>query len=353
MTAPKKLTINDIAVAAGVSKATVSRYLNGHRDQMSAKTWERIKSVIDVSNYEPSDIASNLKKKKTNLIGISIADITSPFSVALIVGISKYLDRHGYTLLISDSGDSPEKEQTNIKSLLSKGVAGLLVNPTTYDNNFLIETACKGIPVVLCDRKVRNYNLDVVTSDHEAGMRMVIGHLKEKGYTRPILFSENWEQNSTRMRRKDSFIRFVEEIYGYCPKENEDIFRIDHNKGNNTLFQLKCMQKNLLYTDIPAIIGVNSITTARVYQAISELGLSIPNEIGLCGPEDWDWSNELNWPYMIRPHVTTLKVHSTEIGYQAAQRLLEKINEPNMLPKEISIPCKMQERESTALYLSK
>ena len=85
MASQKRLTIDDIAAAAGVSKATVSRYLNGHRELMSEKTWERIKTVIEVSDYKPNDIASNLKKRTTNLIGVSIADITSPFSVALIM----------------------------------------------------------------------------------------------------------------------------------------------------------------------------------------------------------------------------------------------------------------------------
>ena len=349
MASQKRLTIDDIAAAAGVSKATVSRYLNGHRELMSEKTWERIKTVIEVSDYKPNDIASNLKKRTTNLIGVSIADITSPFSVALIMGISKCLDEHGYTLLISNSGDSPEKEQNNINSLISKGVSGLLINTSAYDNDFLIEKSCKGVPIVLCDRKVRNYSLDVVTSDHETGMRTLIEHLREKGYTRPILFTQYWEQNSTRMRRRESFIGAVEEIYGYTPKPQEDIFLIDHSEGISTVSQLKRMQKSLRTGDVPAVIGTNSITTARVYHGISEMGLSMPDEIGLCGPEDWDWSNELNWPFMIRPHVTTLKVPSTEIGYRAAERLLEKMQHPDTLPQEISLPCILNARESTEL----
>lgn len=349
MASHKKLTIDDVAAAAGVSKATVSRYLNGHRQLMSEKTWERIKAVVEASGYKPNDIASNLKKRTTNLIGVSIADITSPFSVALIMGISKCLDEHGYTLLISNSGDSPEKEQNNINSLISKGVSGLLINTSAYDNDFLIETACRGVPIVLCDRTVHNYNLDVVTTDHEAGMRMLIQHLREKGYTRPILFTQFWEQNSTRMRRRESFIQAVEKIYGYTPKPQEDIFLIDHSGGISTVSQLKLMQKLLRKGDIPAVIGTNSITTVRSYHGISELGLSMPYEIGLCGPEDWDWSNELNWPFMIRPHVTTLKVPSTEIGYRAAQRLLEKLQHPDTQPQEISLPCMLNARESTEL----
>lgn len=349
MVTKKRVVIDDIAVAAGVSKATVSRYLNGHRETMSEKTWDRIKAVIEMTDYKPSDIASNLKKRKTNLIGISIADISSPFSSALIIGISKFLDNHGYTLLIANSSDSPQIEQKNISSLISKGVCGLLVNTSAHDNDFLVQTACSGIPIVLLDRKVRNYNFDIVTSDHEVGMEALLNHLKGQGYTRPILFTQKWEQNSTRMRRRESFIHFTKKIYGYSPVENGDIYLIDHSEGTSTVMQMEELYKTLKKDDIPAVIGTNSITTARVYHAVSEIGLSIPNQIGLCGPEDWDWSNELNWPFMIRPSITTLKVKSTEIGYCAAAQLLKKRENPGALPEEIIVPCELNIRKSTQL----
>ena len=84
MSSKKRVTINDVAMAAGVSKTTVSRYINGHPELMSEKTRERIRTVIEMTNYHPSDIASNLKKRTTNLIGLLIADISSPFSLSLI-----------------------------------------------------------------------------------------------------------------------------------------------------------------------------------------------------------------------------------------------------------------------------
>ena len=79
MSSKKRVTINDVAMAAGVSKTTVSRYINGHPELMSEKTRERIRTVIEMTNYHPSDIASNLKKRTTNLIGLLIADILSFF----------------------------------------------------------------------------------------------------------------------------------------------------------------------------------------------------------------------------------------------------------------------------------
>jgi LacI family kdg operon repressor len=107
----KKMTISDIARAAGVSKTTVSRYLNEKFDMMGPGTRERIKHVIALSNYRPSTIAQSLKSKRTMQIGVIIADISSPFSTALLQGVGEVLDRRGYIPLIVNSGNDIRKEE--------------------------------------------------------------------------------------------------------------------------------------------------------------------------------------------------------------------------------------------------
>lgn len=343
----KRLTIEDIAAAAGVSKATVSRYLNGRRDLVGEKTWERIRTVVDMTNYRPSDIASNLKKKEKNIVGVLISDISSPFSSAMIIGITKYLDACGYSVLIASSGDSAEKEKKNIDSLMSKGVCGLLANTTAYDNPYLVKLGCEGAPIVLMDRRVQNHEFNLVTSDHAAGMEKLIAYLHAQGYTRPALFTQRWESNSTRMIRRESFIRSVEKIYGYSPLEKNDIYIID--SGNCCGAQLENLMRSLAPGEIPAIVGSNSIATVCAANAIAMHGLSMPEQIGLCGPEDWDWSNELNWPFMIHPNVTTLKIHSTEIGFRAASLLIEKIRNADKSPETRIVPCELIVRGSATL----
>ena len=87
----KKVTITDIAKAAGVSKTTISRYLNGRFDLMSPETRRRIESVIDVSGYQPSTIARSLKNKRSLLLGIVVSDQSSPFSTAVLLGVGDAL----------------------------------------------------------------------------------------------------------------------------------------------------------------------------------------------------------------------------------------------------------------------
>lgn len=339
----KRVTISDVAAAAGVSKATVSRYINGRENLMSEKTRERIRAVIELTNYMPSDIASNLKKRTTNLIGLLVADITSPFSSALIVGSSKFLEERGYTLLIMDTSENPEREKRAIKSLLSKGVSGLLVNTASYTNDFLIQTQCSSVPIVLCDRQVRNHTFDIVTTDHRECLSKLVRHLKEQGYTYPLFFVQEWENNATRMKRREAFLESVQQIYGYDAAQDVFTLRAGGPSAVDYLRDVlsRCEGK------IPAVVGANSITTVRVLHAARELGLDIPEQLGLCGPEDWDWSNELNWPFMADPNVTTVKIPATEMGWQAARLLLEKLEQPDRPPKEMFLPSVFHARGST------
>lgn len=339
----KRVTISDVAAAAGVSKTTVSRYINGREDLMSEKTRERIRAVIELTNYMPSDIASNLKKRTTNLIGLLVADITSPFSSSLIVGSSKFLEERGYTLLIADTSENPEKEKRALKSLLSKGVSGLLVNTASYTNDFLIQTQCSSVPIVLCDRHVRNHTFDIVTTDHHECISQLIRHLKERGYTRPLFFVQEWENNATRLKRREAFLESMQQIYGY--DATQDVYTL---RGGGVGAE-EYLRGILAHSegDLPAAVGANSITTVQVFHAARELGLSIPDQLGLCGPEDWDWANEFNWPFMAEPNVTTVKIPATQMGWRAAQLLLEKLEHPDQPPQEIYLPCAFHARGST------
>ena len=340
-----KVTISDIAAAAGVSKTTVSRYINGQVELMSEATRNRLKTIIEMSNYQPSDIARNLKRQNSNLIGIIISDISSPFSSAVVVGISGYLESQGYTPLFVNCDDNVQHEESSIASLLAKGVSGLIVNTTSFENTYLVNVACQGMPVVLCDRYVKNYKFDIVTSEHKQGMYDLVLHLKKQGYTRPVMFSQKWERNSTRFMRRRSFIDAVQQIYGYSPEN--DVYVVSSKDRHSAYDELVKLRAALKPDDIPVVVGVNSVTTVRVLKAIKKLGLIMPYDIGLCGPEDWDWENEMNWPTLVSPNVTTLVIHSTEIGEKCARLLLDKIKQPDLPTQEILLPCEISVRQST------
>ena len=200
----KKLTITDIANAAGVSKTTVSRYLNKRYDLMSAVTKKRIESIVKMTGYRPNAAAQNLKSKRTKMIGVTIADMFSPFSSALILGISNALESEGYQPLFVNCSDSLDKEKELISSLLARGVDGLLVNTVAYQNLNLVNLATSGTPIVLCDRFVEDFNFDIVTNTLHELFPQVLSHLKDQDFY-PYLFSQPYTNNSSRFMRVNSF----------------------------------------------------------------------------------------------------------------------------------------------------
>lgn len=181
----KKVTITDIAKAAGVSKTTISRYLNGRFDLMSPETRRRIESVIDVSGYQPSTIARSLKNKRSLLLGIVVSDQSSPFSTAVLLGVGDALRNTEYVPVFVNCDDDPAKERYQISFLLSRGVDGLIVNTTSYENPFLVNLEARGVPIVLCDRYIKGHTFDIVTTDHASTIQQLLAHLKGQGYGLP------------------------------------------------------------------------------------------------------------------------------------------------------------------------
>ena len=99
----------------------------------------------------------------------------------------------------------------------------------------------------------------------------------------------------------------------------------------------------------PAIIGVNNVTTMHVVGSIRAMGLEIPRQVGICGPNDWGWDEQINWPVIVPPGITTFTVQSYEIGCTVAQVLLQRIQNPAAEKQEIRLPSELVVRGSTRL----
>ena len=119
-----QMRIKDIAAEAGVSPATVSRYLNNRPGQMTEETRARIAAVIERTGYRPRAAARNLRSSRTNLIGVILADIANPFSSAMLEGLSASAATRGCSLMTAISGNDPVKEAESLTRLIDAGVDG-------------------------------------------------------------------------------------------------------------------------------------------------------------------------------------------------------------------------------------
>lgn len=194
-------TIKDVAECAGVSKSTVSRYINGKIDAISPEKVKNIKKAIAELNYRPSKMAQGLKIKKSKLIGFVVADITNPFSVAAFRGVEEVCDQYGYSIMVCNTDNSPEKEREMLLKLEAHSVEGLILNATGENKDVLRAFAEQQIPTILIDRKLPDLKLDTVTTDNRWITKEILQKVYSKGYTDVALFTEPISSISPRAER--------------------------------------------------------------------------------------------------------------------------------------------------------
>lgn len=215
-----KITIKDIARLANVSKSTISFYLNGNFDKMSAETKERIAKVIAENNYQPSVIARSLKKN-TKLIGVIIGNITNSFSNQIVNGIDDCALECGYQLIVGSSNFKPSSEAQYFNGMKNMGVDGFIIQPTVDFDESLIDHS----HIVFIDSPNRNTKgMWVKTNNYEAVMD-ITESLVLKGYDSYILVSGDPNVLATRMERYRGFVDVIN-------RHHKDFHIIIDNKGN-------------------------------------------------------------------------------------------------------------------------
>ena len=127
----KKLTINEIAERAGVSKTTVSFYLNGKTNKMSEETKQRIQHIINETGYEPSAAARAMKAKSSGLIGVILGDSSDAYCARALKGIEDAASAQGYQIMMGNSGLAFQQEKDYVERMLKLGAEGFIISPLT------------------------------------------------------------------------------------------------------------------------------------------------------------------------------------------------------------------------------
>ena len=340
----KNITISDVASAAGVSKTTVSRYLNNRTDLMSEKTKNRIEKMIELLDYHPSELARSLKSKKTKTIGVVVPELRSPFYTSAISGIEDVLKKNGYSIVIMECENKLENEQSNIKEMLSRDVDGLIVDTVSNDNEYLVSLDIQKFPIVLLDRYIKNHKMDIACIDNEAMMIDLFDHFEKEGFNRFALFTQPWKEISARYERRKYFLKTIKKRYGYDASKDIYTVGIDYASFDEAL---DAFVETFKENDVPVIIGVNSVSTFSSFHAILKKDLKIPSDIGICGPDDWSWDANMAWPEITSTTITTNTFDTEYLGKKCAELLLEKINNPEKEIENFKLKTNLIIREST------
>ena len=177
------VTIKEVAQAAGVSIATVSRVLN-HNLAVTEQTRKRVTEVMRELGYNRNEVARSLKVRHTKTIGIIAPELSNVFFMEVVEAMERILAPMGYTMIIGSSNDSVAEEKRKLQVLIERNVDGLVVMPAGAEGDHFLSKAVANIPLVMVDRRIQGLEVDSVLTDNRYGVRQMIHALKAEGHTR-------------------------------------------------------------------------------------------------------------------------------------------------------------------------
>ncbi|WP_053120317.1 LacI family DNA-binding transcriptional regulator [Pseudomonas sp. P1.31] len=326
-----RVTMLDVAERAGVSKASVSRFIGEDRALLSDAIALRIEQAIDELGYRPNQMARGLKRGRTRLIGMLVADIRNPYSIAVMHGVETACRAHGYSLVVCNTDRDDEQERQHLALLRSYNIEGLIVNTLGHHRDELHELH-REMPMVLVDRKVDGLDSDMVGLNNPHAVEMALTHLEQRGYQEVLLVTEPYDGTSSRIERVSSFQQQIAQrskLTGAVLETSDDLaaelqtFLKTSSAGPKALF---CAN------------GVAALASTR---ALKEIGCRLFEDVGLIALDDLDW-----YP-LVGSGITALAQPTEEIGARAFECLLKRLRGDDAAARVLDFAPVLVERGST------
>ncbi|MEO6016662.1 MAG: LacI family DNA-binding transcriptional regulator [Polaromonas sp.] len=341
---PGRATIADVARVAGVSKATVSRFLN-HREQLlTPDIARRVEVAVAGLGYSPNPMAQALKRGRSRLIGLVVADVTNPFSVAVLRGAEKVCQDAGYLLMLFNLGNEGRRESEAIEALSAYQVEGFILNTLDRDTGKAVDAALRGKPVVLVDRRHHAMQADFVSLDQVHAVQTGVRHLADAGYRELLLVSEPLRNVSSRMERDAAFRSFVGASPPYASGLHGHTFEsaVDDAEGLDAALRALHQRAARAGGGLPAVLSSNAVVTLRVLAALARLGWRLGVDVGLVGIDETDWSA------FVGPGLSTIAQPTDELGRLAASCLIERLQGAQLPPRQMLLPGHLVARGSSS-----
>ncbi len=335
----KKTTIHEIAKALNIDSSTVSRALNDS-DRVKAKTKKKVLDKAQELGYTRNMLASNLRRNKSNTIGVIVPRISRYFFSSTIAGIEEMAYKAGYNVIICQSLEEVDRERKILRNLMASRVDGILISVSmeTHDNSHLIECFENGTPLVFFDRHVANMKQTgkVLIDDVQGGFEAT-EHLIQQGCKRIVLFTAPLDLEIYINRHKG--YRAALEKYN-LPYDENLVFVSNLLEEDGYRLADKVLEE---FTDVDGIFSTNDLAAIGAMKHLKSVGKKIPEDIAIVG-----FSNEPT-SAVIEPSLTTVDQSGTEIGRLACNLLLDYFENGNTLvnDKTIILQPKLIVRDST------
>ena len=302
----QRVTIAHVAEAAGVSRATVSRVMNGLAT-VDPEIGQRVRDAATKLNYMPSTVARSLAIGRTQTVAIVVPDLANPMFQETLRGLTRAAAREGYRVLVADSIENPDEEIILAREARRRCDALVLVSPR-MDPSVLAGLLPELAPVVLVNRESPVSGVPSLAVDYGAGIRRIVSELQRLGHRRVAYLAgpEGSHGNRARLdalRQLDAAAPEIVEIP--CGAMFEDGYRV---------------RDAVLDSGATAAVCFNDLVALGLLGALHEAGVAVPERISVTGFDDIPFAR------FASPALTTASVPQTQLGEQAWTRLWDLLN---------------------------
>lgn len=311
----KKYTMADIAKEAGVAKSTVSRYFNG--GYIREDTREKIRKIIEKTNYEPSVAAQNLKLKNTKTVGIVAPTMTSTVTGRQLTAMDETLRKNGYTPIVISTNHSPEREIAAIEYLRSMRVDGIILIATNISEEHQRLQTSSPIPFLVMGQQFRG-GTSVIYDDYEAGYE-VGRYIRHRGHQDILFIGVSEVDDAVGRKRKQGVIDGLK-----C--EDKNLTSLSMEETTFSYEETRELVRDVLNVLDPlptVIICATDQMALAAHKEIIEKGLRIPEDISVVGFGGYEISE------LVSPSITSIRFNNEEAGTICAKSIISMIqNEP-------------------------
>lgn len=308
------VTIKDVAKAAGVHLSTVSRALNpATRGRISEEVVAQVEEVARRLGYRRNQMASGLRTKRSNMVGVIVPDITNPMFPPILKGIEDVLREADYTAIVANTDGDPKRQATVVERLQGQHIDGLILATATRKDPLVIRLKADGLPLVVVNRNVDEEGVSSVVNDDARGIRMAVDHLVGLGHRRIAHIAGPQDLSTGHVRRWG----FLEALQGHGLEPDKALVvavsRFAQEDGRTACLTLLDRRGRHPFT---AVVAANDLLALGACQALRERGLACPGDVSVTGFNDMPLVDRLN------PPLTTVRIQHYQIGVQAARMLL-------------------------------
>ncbi|MDR1825097.1 MAG: LacI family transcriptional regulator [Bifidobacteriaceae bacterium] len=305
------VTIRDVAAAAGVSTATVTRALT-KPETVATPTADRVRQAVQDLGYRPNLVARSLRRRTAQVVGLVMQDIETPHFMSVCRGAEDALREHSYSATFCNTDDKLDRERAYLEVLVDQSVAGIIMTPASATESDLGWLHDRGLPVVTLEMELSGA-VDSVYSDNQAGACAAVRHLLEAGAARPACVTGGRDVPSA----QDRLAGYQQALRRAGLPLEPDLWAFTDYREE----QGEAAVRALFALPQPpdALFLANSRLLVGALRALRALGRQVPDDVTLAS------FDETPLMELLTPPVTTVRQRAYEIGQRAAQLLLERI----------------------------